>query len=64
MNNQSREKINIDIVEYDPEKSILKYSQFGNIQTNQDLILNYHTLKKIVANYLPIVLKIKKYGKN
>ena len=64
LNNQSKEKINTDIVEYDPEKSILKYSQFGNIQTNKGLILNYHTLKKIVANYLPIVLKIKKYVKN
>lgn len=62
--NQPRDKINADIKQNDPEKAILKYSQFGRIQASKQYFFNLFNFKKTIVYYFPIVLKIKSYVKN
>lgn len=57
--NQPKEKINVDIKSDDFEKYILKYDQFGSIQSKKQIVFNQYTLKELAVNYFPFIIKIK-----
>lgn len=58
---QSKEQINKDIYEKDIEKYILKYSEFGSINQKSNLKINKYLFKKLIGQYFPLAIKLKKY---
>ena len=69
LGNQSKEKINTDIKENDPEKFILRYTQFGNVSNKTLKNYNMYYLKNNISKYLPFIIRIRsiilnKFGSN
>ena len=59
LHNQSKEQINIDIKANDPEKHILKYTQFGSISSIPKRNFNKYYLKKQISKHFPFLISLK-----
>ena len=59
LEDQSKELINFDIKENDPEKYILRYIQFGDVFLKPKRNFNRFYLKQQISKYFPILISLR-----
>ena len=59
LEDQSKEQINFDIKENDPEKYILRYIQFGDVFLKPKRNFNRFYLKQQISKYFPILISLR-----